>query len=168
MFFNYKDEKQLLKAQEELLEIANKTKAYINENIDEISSTCFALLNSLMKRGELSLAHMGFNFQRNSASTHDISPNSFKNKKVYIALKYQELLNQLMNLTLFSLNFKGHESEKQFAELFCALAYFRIPQFRKHVLQAISRPDDPEIEEWRGTEFNLYDRGGSKIQLTAG
>jgi hypothetical protein len=60
-----------------------------------------------MKRGEMSLAHLGFNFEKNSSS-HDISPHSFKNKKIYIALKYQELLNQLMNLTLFSLNFKGH------------------------------------------------------------
>lgn len=55
----------------------------------------------------MSLAHLGFNFEKNSSS-HDISPHSFKNKKIYIALKYQELLNQLMNLTLFSLNFKGH------------------------------------------------------------
>ena len=82
-----------------MLEIAFKAKAYINENIDEISSTCFALLNALMKRGELSLAHLGFNLSQ--ASSQDLSPNSFKNKKVYIALKYQELLNELMNLTLF-------------------------------------------------------------------
>lgn len=45
-----------------------------------------------MKRGELYLAHMGFNHERNSSS-HDISPHTFKNKKVYIALKYQELLH---------------------------------------------------------------------------
>jgi hypothetical protein len=96
------------------LEVAFKTKTYINENIDEISSACFVLLSAMMKRGELSLAHLGFNVEKMSWS-HDLSPNSFKNKKVYIALMYQELLNELMNLTLFSLNFKGHESEKEFA-----------------------------------------------------
>lgn len=64
MFFNYKDEKELLKAQEELLEVAFKTKAYISENIDEISSVCFALLSALIKRGELSLAHLGFNSEK--------------------------------------------------------------------------------------------------------
>lgn len=42
------------------------------------------LLNSMMKRGELSLAHMGFNLDRDSPG--------FRTKKVYIALKYQELL----------------------------------------------------------------------------
>ncbi len=65
----------------------------------------------MMKRGELSLVHLGFNAEKIS-SNHELSPNSFKNKKIYIALKYQELLNELMSLTLFSLNFKGHESEK--------------------------------------------------------
>jgi hypothetical protein len=68
MFFNYKDEKELLKAQEELLEVAFKTKSYINENIEEISSACFALLSAMMKRGELSLAHLGFNVEKMSSS----------------------------------------------------------------------------------------------------
>jgi len=49
---------------------------------------CFEVLSTLIKRGELNLAYIGFNIERN-AQNYDLSPSSFKNKKVYIALKYQ-------------------------------------------------------------------------------
>lgn len=39
--------------------------------------------------------------------------------------------------------------------MFCAFAYFRLSKFRNEVLSVISHNDDPEIEEWRGTEYSL-------------
>ncbi len=61
----------------------------------------------------------------------------------------------LLQRTLKSLEAYNYESQREFAELFCAYAYFRLPKFRKEVLTAITRNDDPEIEEWRGTEYSL-------------
>lgn len=61
----------------------------------------------------------------------------------------------MLQRTLKSLEAYNYESQREFAELFCAYAYFRLPKFRKEVLTAITRNDDPEIEEWRGTEYSL-------------
>jgi hypothetical protein len=73
-----------------------------------------------------------------------------------VAIKYQELLNHLLNETLNLLEYKGEEAEQVFAESFCSYAYFRIPLFREHILSVIHRESDPVIREWRGTEVNLY------------
>jgi len=59
--------------------------------------------------------------------------------KIEVGLKYQELLNILLKATLRLLEFKGDESESEFAEFFCAYAYFRIPLFREHILSVIKR-----------------------------
>lgn len=47
------------------------------------------------------------------------------------------------------------KEEWEFAETFTALAYFRVPQFRVKLLENIILPDDPEMNEKRGTEFIL-------------
>lgn len=80
-----------------------------------------------------------------------------------VGVKYQQFLLKLLELTLNSLNVKGHELEKNFAEYFIAFAYFRIPSFRNDVLEAITRSDDPEIIEWRGTEYNLTSQENIEI-----
>lgn len=66
-------------------------------------------------------------------------------------------LYKLLSLSLNSLNRKGSEYERTFAEIFSAYAYFRIPEFRKEILRLITNENDPEIIEWRGVEFNLQD-----------
>ena len=62
---------------------------------------------------------------------------------------------RLLNVTLQSLQNYHYDQQRKFAEVFCAYAYFAIPPFRDEVLSKITRPSDPEIEEWRGTEFTL-------------
>jgi hypothetical protein len=44
-----------------------------------------------------------------------------------------------------------------FVELFCAYSYFRVPEFRERLLSILVKADDPDITEWRGTEFSLND-----------
>lgn len=51
-------------------------------------------------------------------------------RKIGVALMYQQLMYKFLQLALDSLNWKGSESERAFAEIFCAYAYFRIPAFR--------------------------------------
>jgi len=52
----------------------------------------------------------------------------------------------LLRITLQSLQNYNYEKQKNFAELFCAFAYFAIPKFRDAVVANICRKDDPAIE----------------------
>ena len=58
--FVYQDEKALLKGQRGLIELGFRTRSMLNEDNDIISSTCWDLLIALIKRGELTLAFMGY------------------------------------------------------------------------------------------------------------
>lgn len=46
-------------------------------------------------------------------------------------------------------------AEKLFTYKFLVRAYFRVPEFRKHLLQCIIHESDPPLTEWRGTLFSL-------------
>lgn len=76
-------------------------------------------------------------------------------RKVEIALTYHQFLGKLLRNAVDSLNVKGLQLERSFAEMFCAYAYFRIPSFRNALLEAITRPNDPELPEWRAIQFSL-------------
>jgi hypothetical protein len=52
-------------------------------------------------------------------------------------------MHRLLALAMESLNHKGSDYERTFAEVFSAYAYFRIPEFRREVLSLITREDDP-------------------------
>ncbi len=60
LMFAYKDEKALLKAQKVLIDLGYKLIEIINESIEEVAPTCWSLLNALLRRGEFTLAHMGY------------------------------------------------------------------------------------------------------------
>lgn len=79
-------------------------------------------------------------------------------------MSYHALMIDFLHTTLQALETYTYDSQKEFAELFCAYAYFRIPKFRNEVLAAITRTDDPEIEEWRGTEFSLSEETHPEVQ----
>ena len=63
----------------------------------------------------------------------------------------------MLEHALYSLGAESVNQERRFAEEFCAIAYFRVPEFRKILLSLIERSDDPKIKEWRGTDFSLSD-----------
>ena len=71
-------------------------------------------------------------------------------------------MNEFLKETLRALEIKGNEAEQIFAERFCAYAYFRVPLFREHNLDMLKSANDPQIEEWRGSENNLYQDGSSQ------
>ena len=59
---------------------------------------------------------------------------------------------------LYKLNQKGGEkAERDFIDNFCAIAYFKIPEFRVKLLECIKKVNVIEINEWRGTEWKLDD-----------
>ena len=93
---------------------------------------------------------MGFDL----ANSQNKDPTFLAHKKD-LGLKFQDFYYRLLQLTLKTLGIKAANEQKKFAEVFCAIAYIRIPQFRERLLNLIDKPDDPEIEEWRGTDFSL-------------
>ncbi len=70
---------------------------------------------------------------------------------------YKVFLINLLDLALNSIDHKGSEYERTFAEVFSAYAYFRIPEFRREIVRLILKESDPEIHEWRGVDFNLHE-----------
>lgn len=64
-------------------------------------------------------------FDKNKSITSELL-----SKKKAVGLKLQEFQYKLLEQTLKILGIKGYSEQKKFAELFCAIAYFRVPQFR--------------------------------------
>lgn len=81
------------------------------------------------------LAHLRFD------STDEVETKSTKKikTKIEVGLLYQEFLYKQLSLALKSLNVKGLDIERKFAEVFCSYAYFRIPEFRNKFLEAIEK-----------------------------
>ena len=78
------------------------------------------------------------------------------NQKMRVCVSYQSFLYNTLKKVLNKLNQKGVNSvERVFVGNFCALAYFRIPEFRSSLLDCLSKNLDIQITEWRGAEYNL-------------
>lgn len=58
--FVYQDEKSLLKGQRGLIELGIRVRHILDEDNEAISPYCWELLVALIKRGELTLAYMGY------------------------------------------------------------------------------------------------------------
>ena len=71
---------------------------------------------------------------------------------------YQTFLYSALQQVLQKLNAKGlPDKEREFVEKFTAIAFFRIPEFRKKLLENLKNKEDVVIDEWRGTEWGLYE-----------
>ena len=77
--------------------------------------------------------------------------------KKEISIKYLDLLNQLLKENLKYLERKGDQKQQEFAQKFCAYAYFRLPLFRQQILQTLKAQKDPQLPQWRGIQTNLYE-----------
>ena len=127
-------------------------------------------------RGELELSYLGFNDQFNDFLKSDRQNNSNKpinsksefkifSKKIKIGLIYQKYLYDSLNIVLQKLNQKGaSDNERIFVENFCAIAYFKIPEFRVKILSCITKTNDIDIPEWRGTEYKLDENFENKTK----
>jgi len=43
--------------------------------------------------------------------------------------------------------------EKAFVDKFLASSFFKVPEFREAFVNALQNPNDPELSEWRGTDY---------------
>lgn len=89
--FSYKDEKELLKGQTVLIDLGFKILEFMDEDREDIANDCWLLLSTLIKRGELTLAMIGYSKSQQESAKNE--PSSFLKRKHKISLKYQQLMN---------------------------------------------------------------------------
>ena len=147
--FVYKDEGELLQCQNIFIELANHLMNYADEMDEKIRELYYDILTIICNREELNLHSMGFDQSTYEYLMHLGSKMSFqkgesktKNEIKYLALKmkvglsYQSFLYHSLLKVLSKFEQKAlNENEKHFTENFCALCYFRIPEFRSHFLE---------------------------------
>jgi len=105
-------------------------------------------LIALLKRNELDLAQLTL-----ANVDEDMKP-----AKLEIATRYRNFLQNMLKFTLRKMNVKGSSNKLQhFIETFFAMAYFRIPLFRKKYLSCLMQKSFRPIEDWRSTELDLED-----------
>jgi hypothetical protein len=111
----------------------------LNEVQGDITASCWQILSALIKRSELNLSHLGI-------SEGEASEGEEVKAKRGVAVSYYTLLVDLLQVTLQSFDGYPCDQKRDFAEHFCAYAYFTVPQFRSQLLTAITRSNDPELE----------------------
>ena len=63
MMYNYRSEEEIIKAQEVFIDIGFRLLTIVEEDDTEFRDIAFRCLVALMKRGELTLAYMGFKLE---------------------------------------------------------------------------------------------------------
>lgn len=125
-----------------MVELGMKITKYFEIEDPDINDIAWLILISLIKRSEFNLSHMGFQEKQKKLISNRIIDEPLT-EKLKIGSIYKMFLYKLLNLSLNSLNRKGSEYERTFAEIFSAYAYFRIPEFRKKILRLITNENDP-------------------------
>ena len=81
---------------------------------------------------------MGFN-DRQKKQLQSNSLDDILQFKEEVANMFKAFLYKLLDLALNSIDHKGSDYERTFAEIFSAFAYFCIPEFRKEILRLITQ-----------------------------
>ncbi|EGR27741.1 hypothetical protein IMG5_190360 [Ichthyophthirius multifiliis] len=162
----YSNEEELIRVQDLLINLAQHLLEYadqVDESLRELYYEALILINN---REELDLSYIGF--QQEQMEQYIKSGKTLPNvknlevqaiekqpllKKIKICLTYESYLIETLENVLIKLDQKGgNEKERQFIENFCALAFFRIPQFKKKFLECLEneqgKEKNPQIDEW--------------------
>lgn len=154
---------ELMRTQLMMIDLADHLLSYADEGNEKIRNSYYTTLKLIMNRGELDIAQMRFdesyNFLLDPASQ---AKKRQLDKKVLlkmdVSVTYQEFLYKVLEKVLYKLNLKGGEkAERDFIDNFCAIAFFKIPEFRVKLLECVKSVNNVEITEWRGTEWKLDD-----------
>lgn len=128
--FIYKNEEEMLQAQELLIQIADSLFVAADKLDTNLQHDYYECMKILLRRGELDLSSLGFeelSIKRNIQMKHRV------------ALQYQCLVYKLLNAVFDNLDQQDlHEIHKNFIEFYIAYAYFRIPEFRVQLLDTLS------------------------------
>lgn len=162
--FLYNSKMELLKTQLMMIDLADHLLSYADEGNEKIRNSYYHTLKLMLNRGELDISQMGFD--ESCSFLLDAASQAKKRQidktillKMDVALRYQQFLYGALEKVLHKLNLKGGEKdEKDFIDNFCAIAYFKIPEFRAKLLDVVRKSNEVEITEWRGTEWKLEEK----------
>lgn len=147
--YYYNSQNDLIKAQKEFIEYGWHCVNFADYVNYDLKKHYYSILTNLFKRGELELGQVGFFGKDSAAGSMVISgPNMAANmntveakelkERQKIASKYSLLLMYTLNYSLQKLARKELDFYKRdFLELFLAVAYFRIPEFRQKFLECL-------------------------------
>ena len=177
--FIYNNIEDLLNSQKILIDLAKHFIEQCDQVPLSLRSLYYECLTAVILRGELELNLMGYDQESSiplmeSTSKAILKKNQklgsfnpdMKNmkQKIKVATSYQTFLYQTLEKVLNTLNQKGLiDKEKIFVEIFCAVAYFRIPEFRNKLLACVdsAHNEGVELTELRGADWLLDTRTSS-------
>lgn len=147
--FFYQNEAELFQSQNTLIELGTHLLNFADEMDENLRELYYDLLTLLCNREELNLHSMGFDqsnyeYLLNIGSKMSFQKGESKGKsviktlafKMKIGLSYQNFLYDSLLMVLYKFTQKAiNTNEKNFIENFCALSYFRIPEFRLQFLE---------------------------------
>lgn len=132
LFYAYKNEEELLKGQQLMLEIGLNVVRLLDSVNNEHRVLCFKIIELLLDRGEFDLSSMSSNISEKK--------NDKVNAKMEVCSDFINFMMKTLQYTLEKLSKKvNDESTKHFIEYFLSVAYFRLPQFRKAFLNCVSK-----------------------------
>jgi hypothetical protein len=161
MCFIYRNKPDLFQTQILMIDLAEHFLACAEDANEKLRASYYHILKLLMNRGEFDLANVGFDESATILLTGGVGKHISKEmlSKMEVGVKFQALLINILEKVLYKLNLKGCDvDERNFIDNFCAIAYFKIPEFRIKLLDSIKKHDfNQPINEWRGTEWVLED-----------
>jgi hypothetical protein len=103
--YNYRSEEEIMKAQQVFLDIGFRLLNIVEDEDTGFRDIAFRCLMAVMKRGELSLAYMGFKPEE-KLMVKSNSMSKYLGEKVEMALKFQVFLYQILRNVLTFLDRK--------------------------------------------------------------
>lgn len=172
--FLFNTHKEIFQLQASLLDLADHLLNYTSELDDTLQKSVYECLVLIFNRGELDLGGVGFDkkyqdffMKPNAYAT--MSSNFKKNdlnylkSKLKIACKYQSTFSKALKHVL-NKSLQCEIKERDFFNLICVLAYFRLPEFRTKLLSAIVHKGD-QLNEWRGNEYTLDNNANPEMTI---
>ncbi|CAD8065815.1 unnamed protein product [Paramecium primaurelia] len=151
--FYYKHQEDLFKAQEYFIKIAEQITKYIDKLDENLREVCYEILLVIIDRGEFRLHSLGYFEECKQLSKKQLE---LKNT---VNLHYSEFMLQTLNWVLLKVPIKtSQQNERKFMMRFLVLSFIRIYNFKDQLLKCINKPNDPQLVEWRGNEFQLEEQ----------
>jgi len=142
--FIYENKTDLILSQATLLDLGDLLLSYADVTAYAVRPFYYEALVHLARRGELDLGSL--------AITEDNEKQ--RGKRIPVGMRYRSFLRNLLNCALGKLKIKGVDKRsQQFTEFVCAICYFRIPEFRKTLLQCLKEKSYESTGEWHEISF---------------
>jgi hypothetical protein len=149
--FVYKNAASGVRSQEIFVELALHCLKFVDFIDQDLKENYYEIMSLVFHRGELDLDQVGF--AKSESDGYNAKLIASKEK---LAVKYQYLIYQSLNYCIEKLTRKSVDFyRKDYIVFNTAIAYFKVPEFRKAFLKAILIDGIPEITEFRNTHFDM-------------